>query len=242
MSDQTKVITVKDVEIRSWPQRADVVVIDVNGARVVAHYPLNDPRPYVIWDPKAPYAERAAYALELLEDEQEYLRACFGSDAGEFVKLKPTPVVRERIAELLGEYDLTLDEIAFTLLRPALRKLAGMEIERVHALMCDWFDAVERHYPAGSARQDADSWVHRAAPDRACHHLYLACGVEDRAQATPEQMQAAYALFRELIDQEITHFTFGHALRWLYYHRTEFAGVSPFELRAFADADRLPGA
>src|SRR5690242_9860263 len=104
MTEPAKNISVCDVEIRSWPERADVVVIDVKRARVLAHYPLSDPRPYTIWNPKAAYRDRAEQAIEFLEDEQEYLRECFELGEDQYVKLQPTPVVRQRMQELLAEY------------------------------------------------------------------------------------------------------------------------------------------
>lgn len=236
MSADTQPIAVRDVEIRSWPERADLVVIDINRARVLAHYPLNDPRPYTIWNPKAPYGARAEQAIEFLEDEQEYLRLVFGVDAQHIVKLQPTPVVRQRIQELLADYGLSLQDIEFAQLSGALARLSAEPVDRLYDLLCDWYDTVERHYPAGAARQDPGSWVHNAHPDRAVHHHAITCEVTDRSAASDEQTEQAYEFFRELIDVDLQHFSFGHALRWLYYHRTEFADRSPFELRAIPQA------
>jgi hypothetical protein len=236
MTSEPQEIRVCEVEVRSWPERADLVVIDYRRAVVLAHYPLSDPRPYVVWDPKAPYQERADTALSFLEEDQSYLRAHFDAPETHLVKLHATPSVRQRIQELLADYDISLADIAFSHIRQGLAVLAAQDSERLYELLCDWYDTVERHYPAGSARSDSRSWVVRAAPGRAVHHHYLAAGIENRVDAAAEDTEAAYEIFQQLIDVDLTELTFGHLLRYVYYHRTEFAEIAPFEPRALVQA------
>jgi hypothetical protein len=227
-------IAVREVEVRSWPERADLVVIDYRRALVVAQYSLSDPRPYVPWQATAPYEERARAAVELLEADQDFLRLAFDAPDGAIVKLTVNQAPRQRIADLLGEHGITMGDVDLVNIRRGLRKLAQLPVEELYGLLCDWYDVVERRYPAGSARQDPSSWVTRAHPDRAVHHHYLVCGAEDRDSCSAEQSDAAYELFRGLIDVELPFFSFGHAIRWVYYLRTEFSDRDQFALRALS--------
>lgn len=227
-------ITVRDVEVRTWPQRTDLLIIDPREALIIAHFPLLDPASGKVADLTSDYAERSRRAIEQTEAGQEYLRSHYDID-DETVTLRAQQDVRRLMSELLAEYELTLADLEFPRLQETLLELRKQPLERLYALLCEWHDVVERHLPAGYTERDPDSWVHRAVPDG--HHFhFLAAGLSSRANASHEDTDDAYLLFRDLIDVELIHFSFGHALRWLYFHLTEFSAYHPFRLRALIEA------
>lgn len=229
-------VVVRDVEVRTWPECIDLVVIDQSRALALAYYPIDDEDTISpICDPRASYERRARAALNALEQDQEFLQAHFELDSDHNVRLHPTDQVRERIAELLGGFGLQMQDIALPELRVGVDKLNGLDPDRLYELLCDWHDTVERHYPAGSSQLDETSWVHRARPSDCYQHHYLAAGIETREGVTPEQTDVAYELFKSLIDVPAKDLKFGHVLRWVYFHRVEFPERDPFALRALQD-------
>jgi hypothetical protein len=230
MSDNT--LTVREVEVRTWPERTDVLVIDLQRAIVLAHYPLREGEVTgTVHDWTASYDDRAAIALRALERDQEYLQMHYDVVDAE-IKLRDVAVVRERQDRLLSDYQLNLNRISFPSVPAVVQQLQEMPVDDLYHLLVDWYDVVERHYPAGSAALNPESWVHRAAPDQAFHWLYLASGEEDCAAADPETNDEAYDLFTSLVDVDLDAFNFGHVIRWVYFHRTEFSVREMPELRA----------
>lgn len=227
----TKSLTVADIEVRTWPERCDVMVIDINAAVLLAHYPL---RPQVIpgtvHDWKASYEERMRDVIEALETDQEYLQMHF--DSTDEIKLRPTSVVRERQDTLLGKYGLSLKAISFDNLSSAITKLEELDINDLFHLFCDWQDIVDRHYPAGSLLADKSSWVHRASPSNPSHWKFLVTGSTETDDENVED--DAYSLFVELVDVELESFSFTNVLRWVYFHRTEFPNRQMTPLKALA--------
>lgn len=227
-------IVFREVEIRTWPERSDLLVIDLAHAVAIAHYPLQE-LPGPLFDPLAPYEERAAQAVESLEGDQDYLRAHFSVAPDHEVKLQPVRETRARIESLLADYGLRLDDTSLTDSERLLAKLDELSLDDLYELLCDWHDVVERHYPAGSSRMDERSWVHRAQPSSCYHWRYLACGLDPENEGNPDEQEEAYELFRSLIDVALENLTYGHLLRYAYFHRAEFPRRERFELRALAE-------
>lgn len=232
-------IVYRDVEIRTWPERSDLLVIDVITTRVIAHYPLPaDDDEFAgsgpLFDPLSGYAERADAAIAAVESDQPFLQAIFG-EGDDPVCLRGSGDCRHRLAELLESIGLTLDDVGVGQLGELEAKLDAIEIDKLYQLLCDWHDVVERHYPAGASVDDPESWVHRARPDSCFHFHYLACGGDRSTVYSPGDDDLAHELFRGLIDVELADFTFGLFLRWVYFHRTEFAERERFQLRALSE-------
>lgn len=219
-------VIVRYVEVRSWPERTDVVVIEPARAIAMAHYRL-DEQPLgtaysPIFDPRAPWATRADAAMRSLEENQAFLGAVFETDDEAFIRLEPSEQPRADLERILTAYGLSLADVDVPNLACALRLVARMPVEQLWELIADWYDRVERRYPPGTARASTESWIHRAHPDVASHFTHLAGG--DRG--------AALEIFREEVDVPMGEFGLYPALAWIYFFRTEFAGEQPFRLRA----------
>jgi len=229
MSDD---VTVRYVEVRSWPERTDVVAIEPARAIALAHYRLDEQPLGVgyspIFDPRGPWATRADAALRSLEENQPFLHVCFDVDGDGFIRLEPAEQPRADLEGILTTYGLSLKDVEVPNLACALRLVARMPVVDLWELIADWYDRVERRYPPGTARAATESWIHRAHPDVAEHFTALAGG--DAA--------AGLDLFREEVDVPMGEFGLYPALMWIYGFRTEFSGVQPFRLRAL---DQLLG-
>lgn len=228
--------TTYEIEVRTWPERSDVLVIDVDRAIVLAHYELDEEGPKTpLSDPLAPYSDRAAQAIAALHSDQPYLQAHFRSGEQE-VELRDVDASRSRLSDLLAQHDLTLADVELANLPQLDGKMDGMDIGDLFSLLVDWHDVVERHYPQGSSYQESESWVHRARPENAFHFHYLAAGVEDRNEASEQETSSAYELFHRFVDVDLPSYSFGFYLRWVYFHRTEFPDVSRPRPRAWDEA------
>ncbi len=183
----------------------------------------------------APYAERAASALGLLEAySQPHLRRSLHVAEGRVVAPRPDNTRREQMVALLAEHGLTLDGIELARARDPLINLRELDAVELYGLLCDWFDVVELGRPAGATAAQPGSWVHDAAPERACRFLRAVSG---RSRSDdPGDREAAYALFRDAVDVELPQFTFGHLLRYAFFLRSEFAGAERFDLCALRQA------
>ena len=237
-SDETR----QPVEVRTWPEQTDLMVIAENEAKLLGHYPLLfDPardgvKPSPIYDPFASFDERAEAAIAALESDQPFLAAHFNSPSA--ICLDLSTAARDLQSEILTRYGLDHGVIELGSLREAELVLDGLELEQVFALLVEWHDVVELHYPPGASVADPESWVHRAAP--ANSHLFhnLSQNLEQSSSDAAE-LAEAYEFFRILCNPSLAEFSFGSFLRWHYYHRSEFAAVGKterFELRALAEA------
>jgi hypothetical protein len=229
-------ITFRDVEIRTWPERGDLLVIDVAGAAVLAQYLLpeaDDPTSGsgVLFDPKAPYRQRAEAAVKAVERDQDFLRLHFQAD-DDSVCLRPVETCRKRLTKLLGDFGLKVSDTDLEKLLETEEVLWGMELGRLYRLLCDWHDLIDRRYPSGSSQLDPGSWVHRARPEDCYHFHYLESGQKDQGSDDQE----AFELFRQLIDVPLSDFSFGMLIRYVYFLRAEFPGFDPFGLRALREA------
>lgn len=223
-------VTFRDIEIRTWPERSDLVVIDVAGAVVLAQYLQFEPgdpfaRSGDLFDPAAPYDRRCRAAIAAIENDQEFLQRHF--DTEEAVCLRIDRSGRERLEVLLGEYGLRLRDTDLRALPATAKTLREMDLQRLYHLLCDWHDMVDRRYPAGSSQTDPESWVHRARPGGCLHFHYLS---GDQGE------DSAWELFCDLIDVPLRDFSFGMLLRYVYFLRAEFPERESFPLKAFADA------
>lgn len=220
-------VVVRHVEVRSWPERPDIMVIDQERAMELAHYDLEDVPDWVevddpVFDPLQPWAVRARHALRELEQDQERLSIHFEVDPDFEVRLAPAPEPRRSSDAILRAHDLSLDEVELPQIQGAIAKMRAMPVVELWELMADWYDRMERRYPVGTSRGEPRSWVHRAHPDRADHFTHLADG--DR--------ELARELFQEAVDVPITEFSLYPVIQWVYFSRTEFAGEEPFPLTA----------
>jgi hypothetical protein len=230
---KSKSVAIRDVEIRTWPQRTDLLVIDPYQAQVIAYFPCLEPAPGKVADFSCGYDSRAKRALLQVSCDQEYLQKHFILQ--EEVQLRAISDVRELLEAILQDYDLSLDKIEMPQLRAALKSLSQLPNEKLYTFLCDWHDIVELHLPGGSSAEDPGAWVWRAHPDKGCHFHYLATGLE-KDVSNEQDHKEAYKMFKHLVDVPLRHFSFGHALRWLYFSKTEFADQEEFELRALKEA------
>lgn len=240
-SDEKRKIVVRELDVRTWPERTDVVLIDLKSATALAHYPLEEMGVGACFDPRARFDERAADALGRLEHDQELLRFHWQLPDETLIRLGVDTSVRELIENLLDEYGLALADVELDDPNRPLERLGRLDVGELYELLCDWHDVVERRYGAGESRADPDSWVQRAAPERACLYAWLCAGATERFPIDSPAAAEAYRLFLELVDADLAGFSFGHLLRWTYFHRTEFAGCRRREPAALQQL-RLRGA
>jgi hypothetical protein len=214
----------RDVEVRTWPQRTDLLVIDPEDTLVLAYFPFLDPGPGKVANLHCGYQERARRALTQLQAAQEYL--CGHYRVREHLCLRANTNVRERLDKLLREHGLDLETVEWPQLPSTLERLRVREATQLYALLCDWHDLAELYMPAGYSGFNPESWVHLAQPEN-CHYFHHLSGDTDDEEA--------YALFRRETDVDLAHFDFGLVLRWAYFHATEFADREPFILRALSE-------
>lgn len=217
----------RQVEVKTWPERSDVLVVDFERSWVIAHYAHDDVK---FLDADSNYQARVKQAILALEQDQEYLSAFYGID--DLIRLKASGKNRSLIESVLNLHGMTLDMVAFDQMDEVAAFIKNMSVEQQYHLMLDWHDMIERHVPRGTTLQDKSSWAHRASPASAFHFHYLALGLETN-QATEIEQKEAHSLFKTLIDVPIENVTLGHLIRWVYFHSTEFQDQEPFTMRAF---------
>jgi hypothetical protein len=210
------------VEVRTWPQGVEVYLVDPEQGTVLAHYPLDPDFSTAAFDPLAPYAERAADALQRLERDQDSLRAHWQLDAGQQIALVPDERMRDVLRETLAGYGLELEQLELRYLLDDYDWLTHLGAEDLYRLLTDWIDVAERHYPPGASvlSQNPEHWTKRSQPALASHFHHLV-GLEHSA-GTPSADEA-YERFLALVDVPLEQFTFAYLLRWVFYHLTEFA-------------------
>jgi hypothetical protein len=229
----------RPVEVRSWPERTDVMVLDAQRPHAIAIFPLQDNRLAPAWDPFAPYEARAADAIQRSESDQDMLASYYELTDGETVCLIPSLDRREKLDVLLNRYGLGLNEVEMPHLMELVRNFKSMPIDQLYAFLCDWHDVVEKDLPAGTSALKSESWVKRAAPEKRCHFHYLVTGIDDREAMTEQATESAYAEFLMLVDVEVEHFSLGSLIRWIYFHRTEFRGTGLPMLQAVKELQEL---
>lgn len=216
----------RTVDVRSWPERADVLVFDEERAETLMIFPLQDNRRAPAWDPFAPYDERVADVILRLEADQDILRTYYELSPDESVTFINSGLRRGRIEELLSRYGFSLESVEMPKLMEVARKLRyELDVDTLYAFLCDWYDVVETGLPEGTAALRPGSWVHRAAPEKRCLYHYLITGSEDRSQFDNATTSEAYSEFKSLVDVPLENFSLGHLIRWIYFHRTEFDGA-----------------
>lgn len=216
-------VVTRCLEVRTWPQRVDVFLIDPPTNITLAHFPLDSEFQGPVFDPLAPYEERAADALKRLEKDQSSLRWHYGLDCE--VRLGLDGDMRAVLSETLGAYDLELSALRLDSLCADPYWLEHLGIDQLFCVLCDWIDVAERHYPVGSTLsvREPNHWASRSRPDTA-RHFHALAGVDKPEDASDDN---AYALFCAMVDAPLSQFSFGMLLRWLYYHLTEFSDRLP---------------
>ena len=222
-------VTFRDVEVRTWPERPDLLIVDGAGAAVLAQYlQFEEDDPFArsgdLFDPSASFEDRARSAIRAIENDQPFLQSHFDTDESVCLRLDRTG--RGRLETLLGEYGLKLSDTDLRALGQTEQRLRQMPAEDLYRLLCDWHDLVDRRYPAGSSVADPGSWVHRARPDD-CHHFHYLAG-DDPAEAE--------RLFEQLINVGLRDFSFGMLIRYVYFSQAEFPAMERFPLRALNEA------
>jgi hypothetical protein len=232
-------LEVRDVEVRSWPECTEIKVFADAWDEPVEHYPFLNEQPLPPrLDPLAPYRERAADALRTLEASyQDRLRTVFDLDEQATVRLHADEYNREVIADLLGRYGLTLDDVELTKIDNLIGSFYDLRLDELFQLFVDWADIVEEREPEGAA--STDLWLENSNPDRACHYLMTTAGLSSHSQASEEQRVAAYQALYAEVDVPLADFSLGALLRWVYYHRSEFPDCEPFELAAVEEIRAL---
>lgn len=228
-------VTLRRVEVRSWPQNVDVRLIDPQSGVQLAHFPLDDAFQGPCFDPYFGYADRAADALARLETDQRSLREWYQLNEAETVRIEADETVRGLLAAVLDPFGLELEQIELCYLVEDWKWIARIATEsqyELYELLCNWVDVAEHHYPAGSllSANEPHLWVENSKPENACCFHYVA-GVAKGEHSE----DAAYARFLSMVDVPLADFTFGHLLRYLYYHLTEFYDRRPPQPRALAE-------
>lgn len=231
-------IAFREVDIRTWPQRTDVMVMDPQEMFLLAHYQLQDPTDPLrgvgpLFDPLTPYGERSTLAIHAVENDQEGLQRYFllQDDA---VCLRASDSFRQRMEEVLVEYGLSLAEVELSQLYGVQQKLESMPLDHFWLLLADWHDVAERHYPAGSSAADPWSWLQRSRPD-SCRHFHILSAPEGEDAGD----DAAYEEFLALVNTSLADFSLGVFLRWIYFHRAEFPSRSIPQHRALQELPAL---
>lgn len=213
----SEMIAVRHVEVRSWPERSDVLVIDQDQAIALSHYRLDDIPGWAADDPvfdiSAPYAARCESALRDLERDQERLILHFGLPRHATVRLACTAEPRASLERLLVDHGLNLALVELSEPGRLVDALTGMDERVLWHLVADWFDRAERRFRPGTGRQQASPWVMRSHPDRADHFHHLSDG----------DTGWAYESYRDTIDVPAAEVRLHHVLQWALYARTEFA-------------------
>lgn len=222
-------LNMRYLEVRSWPERADIVVVDRANGEAMAHYDLMDVPTELaqspLFDVNASWQDRAKHALHELEtDDQELLRIHFGLDEDAPLHLAVDPEPRERLAQVLQDHGLSLADVEFSNTIQLIERLERMSVHDLWALMSDWYDVCARRYPAGISRREPESWVHRAHPDRSEHYSHISRG----------NRETAWALFKDQVDLPLANFSLYELICWVYFSRTEFADHEPFGLQALS--------
>jgi hypothetical protein len=204
------------LELRTWPECLDCLVIDQQTAAVIAdyHWPENsfEKKNFTgpLFEIKSSTQEKGDQVLEKLFLDPEYLHTYYNTKQP--IELTIDYSHQQRINKLLKKYRLNLDLIALSNTRSCFKLLQSMPLEILFKLLIEWHDLVERRSPKPSSLDDPGSWVHRSYPNKSELYHYLSGN---------SNQEAAYQLFQQLVDQP-REYSFGMLLRWVYFHRSEF--------------------
>lgn len=232
-----------DVLVETWPATTGVIVRA--GEQVVGHYePTADPAiergepaSSPLFDLTATYEERRDAAIAALEDNQEYLRICFGAEERP-VCLHPDDRLHQQALAILEEFEIPLDALRLPELAGLGEILERRSLDEIFELLRHWHDVIELRAEPG-ASDKPDSWVQRARPDNCFLFHYLAVGLSERAAPGTPEAEAAYSYFRSFCNPQVSDFSLGSYLRWHYYHRAEFPHRDRPPMQAISEARAL---
>lgn len=217
----SEVISFRDVEVRTWPERTDVLVIDPSSFFTLAQYEIQDPSDPLrgtgpLFSPVTPYQERSLLAVHAVEQDQEGLRRYFLLE-DESVCLRPTEESRQKLSEVLSEYGFSFEDVEIANLASFQKELERMSLDHFWLFLADWHDVVERRYPAGTSASDPWSWLQRSRPE-GCLHFHMLASSKEKEASDDE----AYEELQSVVDVSLRDFSLGLFLRWIYFHRAEF--------------------
>lgn len=203
------------VDAHLWPERTELLFTTPKDTPFWV-FQLNDEQG-AVHDVLARSIDRVGNALELLERDQAWLRGHFGvEDDGVYVRLYERGERGARIARVLRRCGLTPENVELRNIPATLRLLEQLPIDELYRICCVWFRGVEQDatLPWNSVSRDR-TWMRDAHPDIQAHFHNLLSGEGGE--------EAAYRLFVGLFDVRIEELSLGVVIRWLLFHRSEFA-------------------
>ena len=233
-----------DVIVQTWPESTGIIVR--TSERLIGEYEIPEiheagelglRRDDPLFDMRASFEARRDAAVAALQDNQDYLQACFGVERP--VSLRVDEGHRRRVVGVLSEFGIGIDQVRIDRLPEFEWRLQEMPLEQLFELLCRWHDVVELRSEPGTSASDPGSWVARAKPGD-CHLFHhLSTGAERRHEHGSPQEEEAYRLFLDLADPKLADFTLGSLLRWHYYHRAEFPDRELPRMRALEQAQEM---
>lgn len=211
MNDSVHVLA---VHVHTWPARTDVVVADARDGAPLARFDPLDVPPIgasAALDVHATADSRVLAALAALERDQDLIAAAAGVADGAWVSCSPESEPMASYERILAEHGLQCADVEFHCLDGFIAEIDSWPLERLWALTADMWDRAELHYPAGTSRSDAASWLWPARPS--ARELLI----HDPDPVTH---------LRELVDRPIGPFGLQHVLLWRYLARSELADMS----------------
>src|SRR5581483_350677 len=161
------------VDVKTWPERADTLVVDARSGRPLVHFPLRYDRGSPVCDILAPRTARIVDALERAEFDQSFLRGFLGLSPGRRIRLYERGIRTGLIEHALLPAALSLEQVEFAGARTLERELAGRPLEQLHQTVVGWFECVERGGDAGAAARIGQGRLYRADPEHPFHEPYF---------------------------------------------------------------------
>lgn len=221
----------KKVEAVSWPETIDLSIYPKDQSYPLADFDVlgsiedtdyKDDTGKTALDIDLPFTERAEAAISLISRDQFFLEAFY--DEPSPVELILDNSRRLVIADIFSSHGVLVEknpdlpELAYPFLADIVNKLYQLDIEELFLLLVSYSQKIETPAPDGPP----PAWIERSSPEIASNFQTIA-GEE------------AYNLFSDLINVCSGQFGIGHVLRYVYFHRTEFASVeSPFKIKFIA--------
>lgn len=220
------------VDVKTWPERADTLVVDARSGRPLVHFPLRYDRGSPVCNILAPRQARIVDALERAEFDQSALRGFLGIPAGKRIRLYERGVRAGLIEFALLPAALSVEQVEFADARTLERELAARSLEQLHQAVVGWFECIERNGDRGSAARIAQGRLHRADPEHPFHEPYFHSLAEPFTGEQAIDDDSAYRLCRELVDVPLELFSLKQLLWRAFFCRSEFPERTPFPLRA----------